>query len=71
MARKMDIGMYNRTYYQRHKEKALERARQYYYAHREERLEYQKKYQKEFLASLSPEERSEFYKMKNYKIKKI
>lgn len=71
MAKRMDMDMYYRTYYYKHREKMLEKAKQYYHAHREERLEYQKKYQKEFLASLSPEERSEFYKMKNYKIKKI
>ena len=62
--------MRNRTYYYKHREKALERAKQYYYAHREERLAYQKKYQKEFLASLSPEERKEFYMIRNTKSKK-
>ena len=65
----MDRSMRNRAYYCKHREKAIEKAKQYYYAHREERLAYQKKYQKELLASLSPEERREFYMIRNTKSK--
>lgn len=58
---------YNQKYYQRHRDKLLQRQKEYYYANREERLQYQKEYQRELYAAMTPEEKKAFNKIKNYR----
>jgi hypothetical protein len=58
---------YNQKYYQRHRDRLLQRQKEYYYANREERIRYQKEYQKELYASMTPEEKKVLNKIKNYR----